>query len=382
MNPTWTWSGRAAAAAGLWLMSLIVPSANAAGTQSLSLGTGVSTFYDGNILSYSDGQIAQFETGAQPTHFSIESTGDAVFNPSASLLWELDQGHGRRHSLRLRGEGDFHGRNATADFHSLSTSWRESFRRDRRLSLGYYILPKYYLRQLLDEDIPVAPGVSRYRRATYRLQIGTAGWDQRLTRNTELSLDYRFEARTYNPDFKERTSGLHQGAVGLAWNRLPRRGGVSVRGGYRVSNAKAVDGDSADVAGTPDDQDVSYHGFVAGLGGRMELARGQGWGLIGDLRYELETRDYASDRPFDTNHFGRSDVLNAVELGLRTEFRSHWSMRGFYRYENNRASLGSGVALSTDPASYAQDQVGLAVEWSGEIWSRAQDAPTDSGGEN
>ncbi len=380
MRPTSTWSG--GVVAGLLLLALNAPSVDAAGTQSLTLGAGLSTFYDDNILSYSDGQVARFEGGTRPTHFSIESTDDVVFNPSASLLWELDQGHGRRHSLRVKGEGDFHDRNATADFHSASALWRESFRRERRLALGYYILPMYYLRQLLDEDVPVVPGLSRYRRATYRLQIATAGWDQRLTRKTNLSLDYRFEARTYNDDFKERTSGLHQGEVGLAWNRLPHRGSIRVSGGYRVSSAKAADGDSLDVAGTPDDQDVSYHGFVAGLGGRVQLTRDKAWRLIGDLGYELETRDYDSDRAFDTSHFGRSDVLNAVEVGLRTLFRRHWSMRGFYRYENNNASLGSGAALTIDPGSYHQNQVGIGVEWSGEIWSQAEAAPSGTPGDN
>ena len=371
---------RAWPVATLALMPFAVPALAARG-QSLTLTTRLSSYYDSNILQYSPDQITLFDGGTRPTHFSIKTRDDLVWNPSVALAWELDEGHGRRHALRLKGEGDFHDKNGTADFRSLSAGWRESFHGERRLSVGYYVLPEYYLRQLLDEDQPVGP-LTRYHRATFKLQIATAGWDQRLTRNTTLGLDYQYEGRTYNPRYRERTSKLHQGSAVLGWDRLPHRASVDLRGGYRVSNADASDGDEAPGA-PPDDQDVSYHGLVADLGGRMEFARSDAWRLVGDLGYELETRAFESDRTFDTSHHGRKDVLNAVEFGMRALYRPHWSVRGFYRYEHNHASFGAATAPTTDPGSYNVHQVGVAVEWSGEIWTRARSvAPAAGAGDN
>ena len=350
--------------------------AQAARGQTLTLTTRLSTFYDDNYLQYSDGQLSDFESGRHPARFGIETTDDAIFNPSLGLLWELDQGHGRRHAARLRGEGDFHGRNGTADFRSLSAGWREDFNRDRRLQLGYYLLPHYYLRQLFDEDWTAAPASVRYRRAQFGLQIASVGWDQRLTRGTSLGADYQYERRHYAPPFDVRTSGLHQGAIRTDWTRLPHQGSVELRGGYRFSHSDSTDGD--DAAGQPsDDVDVSYRGIVAGSSGRVEFWRRGAWRLGGDLAWDLETRHYLSKVRTDKYHVGRRDVLNAVEVGVRTACRPHWSWRTFYRHEQNTARLGSAAPLSTDAGSYKVNQVGLAIEWTGELWSGSEARGTD-----
>lgn len=374
--------GRPAKLAAIAIVALtpFAAPAFAARGQTLTLTTQWSSTYDNNLLQYSEDQIGVFESGTRPARFSIKTRDDVAFEPSVALGWELDQGHGRRHGLRIKGEGDFHDKNGTADHRSLSVGWRESFRGDRRFSAGYYLLPNYYLRQLLDEDLPATTLPSRYRRATFRLQIATAGWDQRLGRNTRLSLDYQFEGRRYNPEFAERTSKLHQGTAGLGWDRLPRHGSVELRGGYRKSRADASDGDEAPGA-APDDQDVSYHGVIAGLGGRVEFARHGQWRVLGDAGYEFEARDFDSDRAFDTTHNGRKDRLHVIELGLRAAYRPHWSARSFFRYERNRAAFSGATAPSTDPGSYSVRQVGLAIEWTGQLWSRSKGAAPGAEGD-
>ncbi len=341
----------------------------AAGGQSLGLTAGFSTGYDDNFLELSDNQLRDFEAGTHPLRFAVRTTDDVVYNPWLAITWELDQGRGRRHSLRIRGEGDFHEKNGIADFQSYSVNWRESFRRDRRLSAGYFVLPDFYLRQLRDEDLPAALGDSRYRSAQFDLQIATAGWQQRAGRGRLAGLAYRFERRRYNLDFQERNAGLHQGELSLDWNRLPRRGNVGLQAGYRVSRSQATDGD--EVGGVRDDDDLSYHGLVARIDGRMEFKRTGPWRLGGDLAYQLETRQYESKLVADRYHFGRSDVLQIVELGLRVGYRPHWAMRGFFRFEDNSAQLGTPAPPTSDSGSYRVKQLGLALEWSTDLWRRS-----------
>ena len=364
-----------AAAAAVILASLGVAPALAARGQSLSFTAGVRSLYDDNFLQYSSNQLADFDSGVHPLRYSIESTGDAIVQPSLALTWELDQGGGRRHALRLRGDGDFHGRSGTADYRATSVRWTETFRRDRRLSLGYYRADDFYLRQLRDEDLAVALGDLRYRRAQFDLQIGSASWRQPLGRRMAAGASYQFEDRRYVPEFRERDSGTHQGEARLEWNRLPHRGVVGVRAGYHVSDARGTDGD--EIGGVADDDDLSYHGFLGGLGGRMEFRRGGPWRFGGDLAYELETRTYDSSLPTDRYHFGRDDVLHAVELGLRLGYRPHWSMRGFYRLEDNHANLGTSAPPTSDSGSYRVNQAGLAIEWSGNLWHASPEEEQD-----
>lgn len=367
------WGAPHAAAAAVLAAALALaagpPVAGAQG-QSLNVSAGLTTLHDDNILHYSDAQLQDFDSGLNPSRFAIESTGDVLFNPLLALRWELDRGHGRRHALRLKGEGDFHGRDGNADFRSLSAGWRESFRRGRQLSVGYYLLPHYYLRQLYDEDSPAVLAADRYRRAQFDLQIASAGWSQRAGRDRSLGLAYQFERRRYDAEFRERDSGTHQGTLAFGWRRLPRQGAIDLRGGYRVSHAEGSDGD--DLPGVvPDDADLSYHGVMGGAGGHVDLAAGGQWRLVGDLGYEIETRTYDSDRTADKYHFGRDDLLHAVELGMRAVVRSYWSLRAFYRLENNAAHLGSPAPLSSDVGSYRSNQAGLEIGWAGDMWRQS-----------
>lgn len=359
-----TGPSRAALIVVVLLATGLAARSHAAKDQSVTLTAGLGTTYDNNILEYSDAQLNDFESGAHADRYSLESRDDLVLSPSLGLGWELDSGGGRRHALRLRGEGDFHDRNGTADMRSVSAGWRESFHREGRFALGYYGIPHYYVRQLFAEDvIPAFSGLSRYRRAEFGLHVASASWSQRVARGTQLAGEYQFERRDYTRDFDERDSNLHQGQLTLGWTRLPRRSSVSLLGAWRSSTARAKDSDEQPGV-TPDDVDVSYTGYSLGGNGQMELGRRGRWRWGGDLGYVFESRHYGSDRPADRYHNGRRDSRHTVELGLRAAYRPHGSVRGFYRLEDQTASLGSSAAPGADTGSYRSNQAGLVVEWS------------------
>ena len=347
---------------------LMAAPALAARGQRLGIDVGLATGYDDNILEYSDNQLRDFASGAHPLRYSLESTDDLVWNPSLALTWELDRGRGRRHALRLRGQGTYHQRNGTADFGGVSARWTESFRHERRLSLGYYIVPDFYLRQLRDEDLPVALGDYRYQRAAFDLQIFSAGWRQRIGRRFDPGIAYQYEDRRYVPSFRERSSKTQQAELWLAWGRLPRRGEVVAHVGGRWSDASGVDGDEPPAV--RDDDDVSYNGLVSAIEGRMEFTRRGLWRFGGDLEYLHETRHYTSTVPTDRYHNGRDDVLNGVEAGLRAH-RPHWTVRGWFRFENNVADLSTLAPPTSDSGSYQVHQFGLELVWGGDLWHQA-----------
>ena len=344
----------------------------AARGQRLNLGLGSSSLYDDNFLQYSSDQLRVFASGLSPDRFSIRSSDDLLVGPYASLTWLNEMGKARSRSLRLKWSSEFHKKNGTADLRTYSATWREAFSKDRRLTLYGYWLPGFYLRQLFDEDAVVAfPGLSRYRRVEFDLAIGSLAWRQRIGGKTRGEIKYQYEHRSYNPDFVERTSGTHQGELGVEFYRLPSRGALEFHGGYRVSNAKAADSDTVG-----DDPDVSYHGIIAGLGWRMELARKSAWRLGASAAYELGTRAYDSNLPTDKYHYKRDDTSNDVDVALRWAFPPHWTVRGIYSLGHNSAHLGTQAPPSSDTGSYTENKVGLAVDWSGALWRQANASPS------
>jgi len=341
--------------------------------QSLKLGLGVSSLYDDNFLQYSDEQLLTFQSGLKPDRFSISSSDDLLMGPVGSLTWLNEMGGGRSRSLRLKWSGEFHKKNGAADFRSYSGTWSEAFSRDRRLTLYGYWLPGFYLRQLNDEDAILAyPGLSRYRRAEFDLGIGSVAWRQRIGARIRGNVGYQYEHRSYNPNFVERTSRTHQAELGLEINRLPSQGKVECHSGYRVSNAKAADSDSIG-----DDSDVSYHGIIAGLGWRMDLAR-IGASKVGvNLGLNLATRAYESNFPTDKYHYKRDDTLSAIDVSLRWAVPPHWAVRGIYGFEHNSAHLGSLAPSGSEAGSYSENQFGLAVDWSGALWRQTKAANSE-----
>ena len=348
------------------VLLLSAPSAAHAASR-LVLALGLQSVYDDNILQYSDGQIQLFESGTRPQRYSIESTDDGVFSPSASLTYEHERAHHRTSRVRARMSWDVHAKNSTADDHAGSLSWREDFGARRSLSLAVYRLPRYYLRQLFDEDaVNPYPGMTKYRRAEFDLTTGSATWRERLGSRGWAVVNYTYERRDYNEAFTERTSNTNAVGLGYEWNSKRNAAGFAFNGGYRDSRARAEDGDSI----PNDDEDVSYRGAILGAGGRMTIARGSLGRLSADVAYEYRTRDYTSEVPNDPNHNGRNDHLHNIAGGLRLATPARLTVHGFYEYETNSASYSGPILPTSDSSSYTQGRVGLDIDWSAILWSR------------
>jgi len=370
----------AARRSGLWALTIAVFAsgvcfgrADGADGRRVLIRAGLDSYYDDNLLQYSDDQIALFQQGSSPDRFSIQSVDDLEIDPALSVALENRMKGGRGWRMTLQGKGVFHDKNKTADFRSVSAEWRQSFSLGSSLALRGYYLPGFYLRQLRDEDAPPVP--SPYRRAEFSLLIGSLSWRQRITSGTSAGLAYQFEHRDYNAEFVERNSQAHQGEAQFTWARPRGRGSVRIHGGYRMLDAKAVDGDELPGA-PPDDPDIGYHGVLVGLDGRTDLARGQSWRIVGSLGYELGTRDFTSKEPTDRYHSGRSDRSHTVEAGLRWNASRHWSLAGSYAFTRNSARLGAAAPSSSEVGSYTDNRVGLGIEWSGVLWREAPKGAT------
>ena len=348
-----------------------VPGARAAGTwhERIRVGVGLRATHDDNFLQYSDGQIAVFDAGTNPDRYSITSIDDALYEPSVSLAYESDRGRRGGRTIRARWSGEFHGTNATADHGAASLLWREEFGKDRGFSVGGYRLPNFYLRQLFDEDVPSGLGLSRYRRASFALTIGSVEYRQRIAPRTIGRLYYQYERRDYRTYFPERNSDTHETGLGGSWNPARSRFDLSGSAGYRTSLAAGRDDDDA-AGATADDPDVSYHGLVLTGASRVALSRAAAGRLDGEVGYEFKTRDYTTHRASDASHFERKDLIADLTLALRWNPRGPLWFRAFFVHENDHASFSAVNPPATDPASYTANQVGASVEWGSTLWQR------------
>ena len=137
--------------------------------------------------------------------------------------------------------------------------------------------------------------------------------DSPLGRHSDLGLAYQLENRRYNPDFRERDSKTHQAKCSLSLPGSARSNDVDLLAGYRWDLAKGDDGDEPEA---PPDADISYHGPITGVEGRLEFTRQKSLRVSGDISYLFGYRRYDSKRLSDAYHIGRRDVIQNVEVGL------------------------------------------------------------------
>ena len=358
---------RVAIGAVLAALATIVPAtAGAARGQSLAVTAGLASYFDDNILNYSSEQIHDLDSGQYPYRFGVSQVGDWVYHPALAVLWQSQLDGGRRRMVSVGGEGDVFQTNDIANFGEIGMTWREVFARGRRLSLSYSYSPSSYMRRLYDADLASLPSSERYRDASVSLHSGGVSWRQSVPGASWLDLSYRYDRTRYEPEFRERDSDTHQADIGLGWERRPRPSSFRLYAGYVKRDARADDG----ISPPSNEPDLGYHGFETGAGGSMELLHGRTWSCVGDARYDLELRWFDSDRPVDHSHYGRRDRLHRIELGLGARTGPHWSARGFFRIGDNYARYGSTAAPGSEVGGYHDNQAGVEIQWSGELWRR------------
>lgn len=380
-------SCRAAAAVVALCLSLGAGDGHAAASrgrravvQTLSLDAACGAVYDDNVLQYSDSLLHAFTAGTRRDLFDLYSTDDVTFLPSVALTWTRARRSGVGSALRVAASGRYHAHDTQANDTAWSARWRQTLAPGRRVAVGYYWLPGYYLRQLRDEDaVPAYHRLSRYRRAAFDLGIATAELHERVARGLAVDGEFRSEHRAYVPAFRERTSTLRAGTLTLLASGLPARGSAEFAAGYAWSHARATDGDDT-LNTVPDDVDVGYRGPLGHLALRADVAHAGDWRLGADARLEVENRRFTSTRAGDLYHAGRRDAGLAEEVGLRLDPPGAWGVRVSYRHERNIARLGSAAPASADSGDYRQQQVGITVSYAADLWGGVRAHRTAEGG--
>jgi hypothetical protein len=269
----------------------------------------------------------------------------------------------RRRSFRLRADGAIYSENSRANFSEIEGMWRESFAGVRRWSLSYSYAPDRLLRKLYDADLTSLPSTERYRDARYSAHGVAAAWRHAVPFATSLEWAYRFDRRIHDAGFRERDSDFHVAQVGLGWDGLAHDASLQLVGSHTWRLARAEDDDP----GAEDD--LSYHAPELGMKGRVGLYSFTSGAWFGDAGYSIERRVHDSDRLNDSNA-GRTDLVQALELGVGVEQPQRWQARAFYRHGRCRADLASNVPLDSELGSYDQNQFGVTLEWTKRLLQR------------
>jgi len=338
--------GRGGLMASLALLAVLLPAMGAtdAATKtrrnpwSLRLRGEAEVKYDDNILTLSDGDIDSVEDpapGSNPLEtFGIDRPEDLVFTPSFGLTLDRSPRRGRDTAIGITARSNQYAHSTVKDYQEYGVSLRQELNRSRAhrtvLSVSGSRTPRYFLRNLTDEDESQLAGVTIHNPATFEKNRAYIEISQEIVNQVlAVAVGYARERRNYNFHFDERDSSSN--VTSLELNLFPAgKIGFRIRPYYEHEEREAR-GNLPTSSIVDDDVGFDYDLYgieMRGLWGRDRDHRN-------NLRcyFEKGTRDFTTTTA-DPGHFGREDDITKYGLGYTHELGPRWQW-GIWAYHRN-----------------------------------------------
>jgi len=297
--------------------------------------------YDENVFEFSDSDQDEFDAGTNPNRFKdIESMDDFIFIPDVSADIHGEVIPESQSALGFRFVPKFHVENEERDYQKYKAYITHRLDRGDRFKLFYTRIPEYFVRNLLDFDLP--EGTNRFRKAEFAYDSPGVDFLKIINDRISAKIGYSYEEKDYNREFDERDLSIHL-VFGEIILKLCER--LKIRGKYEFETAEAdaQDDDPAVDFDTSHDQ----HAWTAKAA--YEFLKTY-WV---DLRYSFYLRNYTTDNSAtdDPFHAGRDDYSHLVSVGLSKEVNEHVECYVRYEYEVRNSDVdAASVGTLFDPA--------------------------------
>ncbi|MEM8932127.1 MAG: hypothetical protein AAGE94_13185 [Acidobacteriota bacterium] len=313
----------------------------------------LSTYYDSNILRYSDKFIQRFEAGRDPDRFRVDSLDDTIVRADLDVDHRFTGFGGLPAQLAFGVEHRAYTRNSIKDWSRFRASWEQNLRRGRTVSLHLDRTTDFYVRHLRDGDL-VGSGSTAdpFQAFSFRKLEARARFTRQVGASSHLRLDLIWKRFDHATTFREFDSDDLAGLVRID-HRVGRRWRLSSAVELTDSSARGYD-EAGETLATSDDTDPSYRQVDVMAAVRYRFPGARRPTLF--LQAEVGRRDYTTDKTpsLAPLHSGREDDF------LR--FYGSWQIDLSPRYQL------TVFAQSRDRSSSAPVNLDIGVEKDYEQW--------------
>ena len=319
----------------------------------------VSSFYDDNILRYSEKFIRRFEAGRDPGRFRVESLDDVVQRGDLSLDRTFAGFGGRRARLGFDFEHRAYLRNGIKDWSRVGAGWEQDLGLGRALRFAVSWLPDFYVRHLRDSDLT---GRNRTEDPFQAFAFEKADARLELSQALGASVDARyhggFATFRHSEAFREFDSENVFGGIRLD-QRLNRFLRLSYGAELTDSGARGYD-QAGETLATSDDTDPSYRQLDLMLAGRYRFLGRLPSTLF--LQAEVSRREYTTDKgtALAPLHAGREDDQVRLYASWQVSLNRRYGLTifGQSRDRSSSAPIDLDIGVEKD---YEQLEVGVRV---------------------
>lgn len=328
----------------------------------LSFEAALATRHDDNILQLSQRDIDRLNAQTTPTsRFLISSADDRVTIGDLRARWRTRPLPRRETTVTLDAEVYRYAQNDIKNYRKLGLALAQELSASRKylssIRVAVSRIPRFYLRQLTDDDRSFELGRRVRESATYAETDLDVSFEQMVVPDRlEVAVGLERVRRDFNEFFHERDNTNDSSRLRVRGRPL---GGSRFQAGVAyVRGALDARGD-LDSTPIPDD-DISYdhHGF--------EVTAALPWGgrhagrIVG--RYERERRDFTTTNKFDTLRFDRSETRTDVGLAFSLRLVASLDLIADWRRLRNDAVFPEGVT-SDDVTDFTENRWSFGLRY-------------------
>jgi hypothetical protein len=319
----------------------------------------LASYYDANILRYSEKYIQSFENGDDPGRFRVQSLDDIVYRADLYVDYGFAGLKQRPAELSLDFEHRAYQKNSIKDWSRFGISFSQEFRKNRRLTLRLSTTSDYYVRHYRDSDLTGQGSTSDPFRAfgykktegllTFAHEVGAS-----MNARYYVGLAQLDHFATYEEfDGRYIFVGLrHEYRAGSRWR-------LSYGLQYTDSEAQGYD-QPGETRESSNDADPSYLQSSIMAAARLRLPGKRLHFLFAQV--ELGWRDYTTDKSPDQDryHSGRDDKMARIFISWNLDLSERYRLTLFAQARQRRSEATASFDIGAEK-DFDQYEVGIRL---------------------
>jgi hypothetical protein len=356
----------------LWIILMLVSFqgifaqyANSKKYPELDIRFGLATYYDDNILRYSDKYLDRFMNNEDPGRFHIDTYDDIVLNPSIELTGTYRLFGKMKSELSLEYSPRFYCVNGIKNWNYLAIGYRQYFTRKASFRLIYAYIPDYYIRHFQDDDwyaiygdVPEQYQPMGFAKNNYGIWVQNT-----FFRNTTIRASFYYAQYYYNKHFTEYDcKDLSVG--GRIFQPIGEDLKLELAYEFTTSDAKGYD-EPGETKENSDESDASY--YENGFEGKIIWDMPHFFDLHHNLSLQggFQKRIYTSEHylELDPLHVGREDNISQFSVQYDVRLVKSLNLKVYYNWfmRNTDTRAEQNKEYVSAEKDYRQDQFGFEL---------------------
>ena len=333
----------------------------------------LTSFYDDNILKYSQKYLDRFMNGEDFGRFHITTYDDIVLKPSARLETVFKIFKNQKSKINANYNYSLYVVNDIKSWQYMSFGFQQYFAKKGSFRIFYSYIPEFYVRHFRDKDlveyykeiygfgyIPESFVPFSFSKDNYGFWIQNT-----FFKNTRVKLSFDYAIYYHNENYTEYDcKNFYYGFQ--IYQEINTNLDIDFGYEYVTSDAKGYD-QPYETKETSDDADATNIGdnFTFGITWRLPDLKKRRQYVGGD--FEFAKRYYTTDKPIqiDPEHAGRIDNMIEVGINYRIRISKAFDLAAFYKWYGRDSKTASPINSEyvSEEKDYKQYQIGLELSY-------------------